>query len=46
MAPGDADIWVDREMPLGFTPAICLQRNVVYISNLENQWDKSFNQNF
>ena len=36
----------DREMPLGFTPAICLQRNVVYISNLENQWDKSFDQNF
>ena len=26
----------DREMPPWFTPAICLRRNFVYISNLEN----------
>ena len=36
----------DREMPPGFTPAICLRRNFVYISNLENRGDKSPNQNF
>ena len=36
----------DREMPPGFTPAICLRRNFVYISNLENRGDKSLNQNF
>ena len=36
----------DREMPPGFTPAICLRRNFVYISNLEHRGDKSLNQNF
>ena len=36
----------DREMPPGFTPAICLRRNFVYISNLENRGDKSLVQNF
>ena len=36
----------DRETPPGFTPAICLLRNFVYISNLENQGDKSLDQNF
>ena len=36
----------DREMPPGFTPAICLRRNFVYISILENRGDKSLNQNF
>ena len=36
----------DREMPPGFTSAICLRRNFVYISNLENQGDKSVDQNF
>ena len=36
----------DREMPPGFTPAICLRRNFVYISILENQGDKPVNQNF
>ena len=35
-----------REMPPGFTPAICLRRNFVYISYLENQRDKSLNQRF
>ena len=35
----------DREMPPGFTSAICLPRNFVYISNLENQGDKSVDQN-
>ena len=30
----------DREMPPGFTPAICLRRNFVYISTLEDRWDK------
>ena len=29
----------DREMPPGFTPAICLCRNFVYISILENRGD-------
>ena len=33
-------------MPPGFPPAICLRRNFVYISNLENQGDKSLVQNF
>ena len=36
----------DREMPPGFTPANCLRRNFVYISNSENQGDKSLDQNF
>ena len=36
----------DREMPPGFTPVICLHRNFVYISNLENRGDKSLDQNF
>ena len=36
----------DREMPPGFTPAICLRRNFFYISNLENRGDKSLDQNF
>ena len=36
----------DREMPPGFTPAICLRRNFVYISILENQGNKSLDQNF
>ena len=36
----------DREMPPGFTPVICLRRNFVYISNLENRGDKSLDQNF
>ena len=35
----------DREMHPGFTP-ICLRRNFVYISNLENRGDKSLDQNF
>ena len=33
-------------MPPGFPPAICLRRNFVYISNLENRGDKSLVQNF
>ena len=36
----------DREIPPGFTPAICLCRNFVYISNLGNRGDKSLVQNF
>ena len=44
VAWGDADI--DQEMPPGFTPAICLRRNFVYISKLENRGDKSLDQNF
>ena len=36
----------DREMPPRFTPVICLRRNFVYISNLENRGDKSLDQNF
>ena len=36
----------DWEMPPGFTPAICLCHNYVYISNLEDQGDKSLNQTF
>ena len=36
----------DQEMPPGFTPAICLHCNFVYISNLENRGDKSLDQNF
>ena len=39
----------DREMPpglSGFTPAICLSRNFVYVSILENRGDKSLDQNF
>ena len=36
----------DREMPPGFTPAICLHRNFVYASILENRGDKSLDQNF
>ena len=36
----------DREMPPGFTPAICLHCNFVNISNLENRRDKSLDQNF
>ena len=36
----------DREMPPGFTPAICLRHNFVYISILENRGDKSLDQNF
>ena len=43
MASGDADI---REMPPGSTPAICLCRYFVYISDLENRGDKSLDQNF
>ena len=43
VAPGDADIW---PVPPGFTPAICLRRNFVYIPNLENRGDKSVYQNF
>ena len=31
----------NREMPPGFTPAICLHHNFVYIAILENQGDKS-----
>ena len=37
---------IDREMPPGFTSAICLHRNFVYISTLENRGDKSVRQNF
>ena len=36
----------DQEMPHGFTPVICLRRNFVYISTLENPGDKSIRQNF
>ena len=36
----------DQEMPPRFTPAICLRRNFVYISNLESRGDKSLDQNF
>ena len=36
----------DGEMPPGFRPAICLCRNFVYISNLENRGDKSVGKNF
>ena len=36
----------DGEMPPGFTPAICLCRNFVYISTLKNRGDKSVAQNF
>ena len=36
----------DREMPPGFTPAICLRRNFVYTSTSENRGDKSIKQNF
>ena len=34
------------EMPPGFTPAICLHRNFVFISHLENRGDKAVDQNF
>ena len=37
---------VDREMPSGFTPSICLLHNFVYISTLENRGNKSIKQNF
>ena len=37
---------LDREMPPRFTPVICLRRNFVYISNLEDREDKSLDQNF
>ena len=36
----------DQEMSPGFTPAICLRRDFVYISILENRGDKSLYQNF
>ena len=36
----------DREMPPGFTPAICFSRNFVYVSILENRGDKFLDQNF
>ena len=36
----------DQEMPLGFTHAICLCCNFVYISTLENRGDTSLNLNF
>ena len=36
----------DREMLPGFTPAICLRCNFVYISSLVNRGDKSLDQNF
>ena len=37
---------LDREMPPRVTPAICLRRNFVYISILENRGDKTLYQNF
>ena len=37
---------LEREMPPGFTPDICLRRNFVYVSILENGGDKSLDQNF
>ena len=46
VAPGDADIRPRNQMPPGFTPAICLCRNFVYIFILENREDKSVDQNF